>query len=87
MWIIGVTEDEEQEKGSEGLFEQIITENFPNLGKETHSNLDLYQHKPTEFNSTLLYRYFFFFKMYNQIQCFTLMIVFLIVVIPLTVQS
>ena len=31
---MGVSE-EEWEKGIEGLFEQIIAENFPNLGKET----------------------------------------------------
>ena len=31
--IIGVPE-EEREKGEESLFEQIIAENFPNLGKE-----------------------------------------------------
>ena len=33
--IIGVPEDEERENGAEGLFKQIITENFPNLGKDT----------------------------------------------------
>ena len=33
--IIRVLEEEEQEKGAEGLFEQIIAENFPNLGKRT----------------------------------------------------
>ena len=33
--IIGVPEEEEQEKGAEVLFEQIIAENFPNLKKET----------------------------------------------------
>jgi len=33
--MIGVSDDEEREKGAEGLFEQIIAENFPNLGKET----------------------------------------------------
>ena len=32
--IIGVPE-EEREKGAEDLFEQIIFENFPNLGKDT----------------------------------------------------
>ena len=31
--IIGVSEEEE--KGAEGLFEQIIAENFPRPGKET----------------------------------------------------
>ena len=32
--IIGVLEEEEQEKGSEKKFEEIIVENFPNMGKE-----------------------------------------------------
>ena len=37
--IIGVPEDEEgTEKDAEGLFEQIIAENFPNLGKDRHQN-------------------------------------------------
>ena len=33
--IIRVPEGEEREKGAENMFEDIITENFPNLGKET----------------------------------------------------
>ena len=33
--IIGVPEDEEREKGAENLCEQIIVENFLNLGKDT----------------------------------------------------
>ena len=33
--IIGVPE-KEREKGAEGELEQIIAENFHNLGKETH---------------------------------------------------
>ena len=33
--IIGVPEEGERGKGAEGLFEQIIAENFPSLGKET----------------------------------------------------
>ena len=31
--IIGVPEDEDREKGAEGLCEQIIAENFLNMGK------------------------------------------------------
>ena len=31
---IGVPEGEEREKGPEKIFEEIITENFPNVGKE-----------------------------------------------------
>ncbi|KAF0887368.1 LORF1 protein, partial [Crocuta crocuta] len=33
--IIGIPEEEERGKGAEGVLEQIIAENFPNLGKET----------------------------------------------------
>ena len=33
--IIGVPEGEEREKGPEKIFEEITTGNFPNVGKET----------------------------------------------------
>ena len=32
--ILGVPEEEEKKKGSEKIFEEIIVENFPNMGKE-----------------------------------------------------
>ena len=32
--IIGVPEGEEREKGPEKIFEEIIVNNFPNMGKE-----------------------------------------------------
>ena len=32
--IIGVPEEEEKKKGSEKIFEEIIVENFRNMGKE-----------------------------------------------------
>ena len=32
---IGVPEEEEKKKGTEKIFEKIIIENFPNMGKET----------------------------------------------------
>ena len=32
--IIGVTEGEERDKRPEKIFEEIIAENFPNMGKE-----------------------------------------------------
>ena len=32
--IIGVPEEEEKMKGSEKIFEEIIVEDFPNMGKE-----------------------------------------------------
>ena len=34
MRIIGVPEGEEKKKGTEKIFEEIIVENFPNMGKE-----------------------------------------------------
>ena len=33
--VIGFSEGEEREKGAENISENSITENFPNLGKET----------------------------------------------------
>ena len=32
--VIGVTEEEENKKGTENFFEEIIVKKFPNLGKE-----------------------------------------------------
>ena len=32
--IIGAAEEEEKKKGTEKIFEEIIVENFPNMGKE-----------------------------------------------------
>ena len=32
--IIGVPEEEEKKKGTEKIFEEIIIENFPNMGKK-----------------------------------------------------
>ena len=32
--IIGVPEEEEKKKGTEKIFEEIIVENFPNMGKK-----------------------------------------------------
>ena len=32
--IIGVTEEEEEKKGTEKILEENIVENFPNMGKE-----------------------------------------------------
>ena len=31
---VGVPEEEEEKKGMEKIFEEIIVENFPNMGKE-----------------------------------------------------
>ena len=37
--IIGVPEEEEKKKGTEKIFEEIIVENFPNMGKEIVSQV------------------------------------------------
>ena len=34
IWIIGIPEEEEKKKGYENIFEEIISENFPNMEKE-----------------------------------------------------
>ena len=48
--IIGVPEEEEREIGVEGLCEQIIEENFPNLGKDTDIKIQEAQRTPIRFN-------------------------------------
>ena len=44
--IIGVPEGEESEKVSEKIFEVIIAENFPNMGKETVTQVQEVQRVP-----------------------------------------
>ena len=39
--IIGIPEREEREKRLEKLFEEVIVENFPNMGKETVSQVQV----------------------------------------------
>ena len=34
IWIIRIPEEEEEKKGYEKIFEEIIVENFPNMEKE-----------------------------------------------------
>ena len=48
--IIGVPEEEEREIGVEGLCEQIIAENFPNLGKDTDIKIQEAQKTAIRFN-------------------------------------
>ena len=48
--IIGVPEEEEREIGVEGLCEQIMAENFPNLGKDTDIKIQEVQRTPIRFN-------------------------------------
>ena len=44
--FIGVPEGEEREKGPEKIFEEIIVENFPNMGKEIATQVQEVQRVP-----------------------------------------
>ena len=46
--IIGVPEGEEREKGPEKIFEEIVVENFPNMGKDIVTQVQEAQDKPKE---------------------------------------
>ena len=48
--IIGVPEEEEKMKGSEKIFEEIILENFPNMGKEMVNQVQEVQRVPYRIN-------------------------------------
>ena len=48
--IIGIPEKEERDKGAEGVLEQILTENFPHLGKETDIEIQEAQRTPFRHN-------------------------------------
>ena len=48
--IIGVREEEGKKKGSEKIFEEIIIENFPNMGKETATQVQEAQRVPYRIN-------------------------------------
>ena len=48
--IIGVPEREEREKGPEKIFEEIIVENFPNMGKEIATQVQEVQRVPGRIN-------------------------------------
>ena len=48
--IIGVPEKEEKKKRSERIFEEIIVENFPNMGKEIVNQVQEAQRVPYRVN-------------------------------------
>ena len=48
--IIGVPEEEEKKKGSEKIFEEIIVENLPNMGKEIVNQVQEAQRVPYRIN-------------------------------------
>ena len=47
---MGVPEGEDREKGPEKLFEEIVPENVPNLGKETDIQVQEAQRIPNKMN-------------------------------------
>uniref|UniRef100_A0A8D1CH03 L1 transposable element RRM domain-containing protein n=1 Tax=Sus scrofa TaxID=9823 RepID=A0A8D1CH03_PIG len=48
--IIGVPEEEEREKGTEKIFQEIIAKNFPNIGKEPLTQIQEAQRVPYKIN-------------------------------------
>ena len=48
--IIGVPEGEERERGTEKIFEEIIAENFPHMGKEPLTQIQEAQQVPYKIN-------------------------------------
>ena len=48
--IIGVSEEEEKKKGTEKIFEEIIVENFANMGKEIVNQVQEAQRVPCRIN-------------------------------------
>ena len=48
--IIGVPEEEEKKKGTEKIFEEIIVENIPNMGKEIDNQIQEVQRVPYRIN-------------------------------------
>ena len=50
IWIIGVPEEEEKNRGYEKNFEEIIVENFPNMEKEIVTQVQEAQRVPYRIN-------------------------------------
>ena len=50
--IIGVPEEEEKNKGSEKIFEEITVENVPNMGKEIVTQVQEAQRVPYRISHT-----------------------------------
>ena len=48
--IIGVPEEEDKRKGTEKIFQEIIVENFPNMGKERVNQVQEAQRVPYRIN-------------------------------------
>ena len=48
--IIGVPEEEDKKKGHEKIFEEIIVENFPKMGKEIATQVQETERVPNRIN-------------------------------------
>ena len=48
--IIGISEKEQEKKGTEKIFEEIIVENFPKMGKEIVNQVQEAQRVPHRIN-------------------------------------
>ena len=48
--IIGVPEEQERERETEKIFQEIIAENFPNMGKESLTQIQEAQRVPYNIN-------------------------------------
>ena len=48
--VIGVPEGEERKKGSKKIFEEVIAENFPNMGREIINQIQEVQRVPGRIN-------------------------------------
>ena len=48
--MIGVPEEEEKKKGTQKIFEEILVENFPNMGKEIVNQVQEAQRVPHRIN-------------------------------------
>ena len=51
MRIIGVPEEEDKKKGHEKILEEIIAENFPQMGKEIATQVQETQRVPNRINA------------------------------------
>ena len=51
--VIGVPEEEEKKKGTNRFFEEIIVENFPNMGKEIVNQVQEAQRVPYRLNTRI----------------------------------
>ena len=56
MHVISTPEEEEKEKRTENIFEEIIAENFPNLKKETDIQIQEAQSTAIKLNQTDLHQ-------------------------------